>query len=114
VQANRGYAIEVRFILKGENLAVSIDDPIREANVVSAQGGGAQLRDSLQAGDALVGLNGTPIKGLTLRQLGALAAQARPKGDLVWDVRRGLSTFTRRFNGRWIKPLPLPDPGAKS
>ena len=108
VEASRSVAIEVRFILSGERLAASLDDPIREANIVDAQGEGVGLRGNPQVGDALVGLNGVPLRGLTLRQLGTLVATARKQGDLVWDVRRGLATFPLRFNGRWIKPLPTP------
>lgn len=101
-------AIEVRFMLSGKNLTSTLDDPMREANIASVQGVGAGTRQGLQTGDVLVRLNGTALQGLTIRQLGALVAGMRKKGDLVWEVRRGLTFFSRRYNGKWTKPLPLP------
>ena len=101
-------AIEVHFSLSGTNLNDNLNDPILDAYIVDVQGDRVGAWSFLLRGDFLTGLNGKPIKGLTVRQLGALVAAERKKGDLVWEVRRGVMTFTRKFNGRWIRPLPTP------
>ena len=60
----------------------------------------------LQVGDTLTGLNGTPIRGLSIRQVAALVAEARKSGRLVWEIRRGFLTLSLRHNGKWETPLP--------
>ena len=100
-------SIEVHFELSGFNLADSLADPILEAKVTAVDDDGMGARVGLKVGDTLVSLNGTVIRGLTIRQLAALVANARNhKESLIWEARRGLVPFTVRYNGKWDPPLP--------
>ena len=100
-------SIDVHFELSGTNLADSLNDPILEAKVTAVDDDGMGARLGIRLGDSLTGLNGTPIRGLTIRQLAAVVAAAREKKEsLVWEGRRGLVPFTVRYNGKWDTPLP--------
>jgi len=100
-------SIDVHFELAGVNLADSLNDPIVEARVTAVDDDGMGARLGIRVGDVLLSLNGTTIRGLTIRQLAAVVADARNhKQNLVWDGRRGLTPFTVRYNGKWDTPLP--------
>ncbi|MBP6506864.1 MAG: PDZ domain-containing protein [Opitutaceae bacterium] len=99
-------SIEVHFTLSGQNLFDNLADPIDEAKVTNVEGAGLGERMGLQVGDTLTGLNGTPIRGLSIRQVAALVAEARKSGRLVWEIRRGFLTLSLRHNGKWETPLP--------
>lgn len=100
-------SIDVHFELSGLNLADSLGDPIIEAKVTAVDADGMGARMGLQIGDSLLSLNGVTIKGLTIRQLAALVANARNnKESLIWEARRGLMAFTIKYNGKWDTPLP--------
>ncbi|MBS0662416.1 MAG: hypothetical protein JSR48_04080 [Verrucomicrobia bacterium] len=100
-------SIEVHFELAGERLGDPLNDPILDAKVTAVDYDGMGSRLGLRVGDSLVGLNGTPIRGLTILKLAALVAKARnEKTDLVWDAKRGITAFSIRYNGKWDTPLP--------
>jgi membrane-associated protease RseP (regulator of RpoE activity) len=100
-------SIEVHFELSGLNLADSLADPILEAKITAVDDDGMGARLGLHVGDTLTALNGIPLRGLNIRQIAAIVAQARhDKADLVWDGRHGLTAFTVRYNGKWDTPLP--------
>jgi hypothetical protein len=100
-------SIDVHFELAGLNLADSLNDPILEAKVTAVDTDGLGSRLGIQLGDLLTSVNGTSIRGLTIRQLAAIVANAREKKeDLRWEGRRGLVGFSVRYNGRWDTPLP--------
>lgn len=99
--------IDVHFELAGQNLADSLADPIIEAKITAVDDDGMGDRLGLRVSDVLVSLNGTNLRGLTILQVASLVANARNKKEsLVWEVRRGLTPFTVRFNGKWDTPLP--------
>ena len=100
-------SIDVHFELSGQNLADSLNDPILDAKVTAVDDDGMGARLGIRLGDSLLSLNGTAIRGLTIRQLAALVAGARDrKESLIWEGRRGLVPFTVRYNGKWDTPLP--------
>jgi hypothetical protein len=100
-------SIDVHFELAGVNLADSLNDRIVEARVTAVDTDGMGARLGIQLGDLLTSVNGTAIRGLTIRELAAIVADARDrKENLIWDGRRGLTGFTVRYNGRWDTPLP--------
>jgi C-terminal processing protease CtpA/Prc len=100
-------SIDVHFELSGTNLADSLNDPIVEARVTAVDDDGMGARLGIKLGDSFTSLNGTSIRGLTIRQLAALVAGARErKESLIWEGRRGLTSFTVRYNGKWDTPLP--------
>jgi hypothetical protein len=100
-------SIDVHFELAGVNLADSLNDPIVEAKVTAVDTDGMGARLGIQLGDLLTSINGTAIRGLTIRQLAAVVADTREKKEnLIWEGRRGLVGFTVRYNGRWNTPLP--------
>ena len=100
-------SIEVHFELSGVNLATPLADQILEARVTAVDSDGMGSRLGLRVGDVLVSLNGTALRGLTIRQLAALVADARNRqASLVWETRRGITPLTVRYNGKWDTPLP--------
>jgi len=100
-------SIDVHFELAGINLGDPLNDPILEAKITAVDDDGMGARLGLHLGDTLTSLNGTAIRGLTIRQLAAIVAKARhEKTDLVWDGRHGITPFTVRYNGKWDTPLP--------
>lgn len=100
-------SIDVHFELAGLNLADSLNDPIVEARVTAVDTDGMGARLGIQLGDLLTSVNGVAIRGLTIRQLAAIVAEARDKKEnLIWDGRRGFTGFTVRYNGKWDTPLP--------
>ena len=100
-------SIDVHFELAGQNLADSLGDPIVEAKVTAVDDDGMGARLGIRVGDVLVSLNGTLIRGLTIRQLAALVAGIRErKENLIWEGRHGLMPFIVRYNGKWDTPLP--------
>lgn len=100
-------SIDVHFELSGTNLADSLNDPILDAKVTAVDDDGMGARLGIKLGDSLTSLNGTPIRGLTIRQLAALVSAARDrKESLIWEGRRGFVPFTVRYNGKWDTPLP--------
>jgi hypothetical protein len=96
-------AITVRFRLSRQNLFDTLTDPIAEARVVWVE---TDDPAGLRTHDVLVGLNGTDLEGLTLRQIATLVSTARERGTVVWKVRRGLETVQLRHDGNWRTPLP--------
>ncbi len=99
--------INVRFNLSGENLFSSLDDPIVDARVTYVKSDGLGARMGIQVGDVLLALNGTGLKGQTIRQVAGLVEAARKQGDMIWEIRRGLTTLTLRHKGKWEIPLPV-------
>ena len=99
-------AIQVRFVLSGMNLFDPLGDPIQEARVTAVQNEASGDGTSLSRNDELLSLNGTELRGLTIRQIAALVSGARETKTLIWEVRRGLSTLIMRHNGKWETPLP--------
>lgn len=100
-------AIRVRFVLSRQNLFDPLGDPIEEARVVwvEAEAGG-NADSGIRTADVLLSVNGTELRGLTLRQIAALVAEARQSKTVLWEIRRGLSTLVVRHNGKWEVPLP--------
>ena len=100
-------SIRVRFVLSRRNLFDPLGDPIDEARVAWVE---TQADDSagsgIQTADVLVSVNGTELRGLTLRQIAALVAEARKTRTLIWEIRRGFTTLIVRHNGKWDVPLP--------
>ncbi|MBK8856604.1 MAG: hypothetical protein IPN11_02640 [Opitutaceae bacterium] len=100
-------AIRVRFVLSRQNLFDPLGDPIEEARVVWVEAEADENSGTgIQTGDVLLSVNDTELRGLTLRQIAALVAEARKSKTLLWEIRRGLSTLVVRYNGRWDVPLP--------
>lgn len=99
-------SIRVRFVLSRQNLFDPANDPILEARVVAVNATQDADDTDLRPHDLLVGLNGTPLPGLTLKQLATLVGQARGQENLIWQVRRGLETRDILHNGEWLTPLP--------
>ena len=100
-------AIRVRFVLSRQNLFDPLGDPIDEARVVWVEAEADENSGTgIQTGDVLLSVNGTELRGLTLRQIAALVAEARKSKTLLWEIRRGLSTLVVRYNGRWDVLLP--------
>ncbi len=100
-------AIRVRFVLSRENLRDPLGDPIAEARVVWVEPT-ADTSDTagIQRDDQLLAVNGTELRGLTLRQIAGLVSEARQSELVIWEVRRGLSRLTLRHNGKWQPALP--------
>lgn len=98
-------AIRVRFVLSRKALFDPTADPIVEARVSAVEATAADDETELKPGDVLTALNGTPLGGLTIRQVAALVETARGQGNLVWSVRRGLETVEILHNGDWQTPL---------
>lgn len=99
--------INVRFNLRGENLFNTLDDPIIDAHVTYVKSDGLGARMGIQVGDVLLALNGTDLKGRTIREVAVLVEAARKSGDMIWEIRRGLVTLTLRHKGKWEIPLPV-------
>jgi len=101
--------INVRFNLSGENLFNTLDDPIIDARVTYVKSDGLGARMGIQVGDMLLALNRIELKGKTIREVAVLVEEARKKGDMIWEIRRGLGTLTLRHKGKWEIPLPAVD-----
>jgi hypothetical protein len=100
-------AIRVRFELSRQNLFDPLGDPVVEARVVWVESETEENAGSgIQAADVLLSVNGTELRGLTLRQIAVLVAEARKTKNLIWEIRRGFTTLVVRHNGRWDVPLP--------
>ncbi len=100
-------AIRVRFELSRQNLFDPLGDPIVAARVEWVEAEADENSGAgIQTGDVLLSVNGTELRGLTLRQISALVAEARKSKTLIWEIRRGLTTLIVRHNGKWVVPLP--------
>ncbi|MBP6506866.1 MAG: hypothetical protein KA257_04820 [Opitutaceae bacterium] len=99
-------SIKVHFVLSGQNLFDTMADPILRAEVTRVESKGVGARMGLQAGDTLLSLNGAALRGRSIREVAALVAAGRKAGGLVWEVRRGATMVTLRYNGQWEDTLP--------
>jgi len=100
-------SIRVRFVLSRQNLFDPMGDPIDEARVVWVEAEAEENSGTgIQPADVLLSVNGTELRGLTLRQISVLVAEARKNKTLIWEIRRGFTTLIVRHNGKWDIPLP--------
>lgn len=99
-------AIEVRFILLGENLADPVDDIIKSVHIANVVLRSAESAPEILRGDIPEAINGEPIVGKTLTTVAALLTHARSQGIPKWRLKRGWRTIEVPFDGDWLVPLP--------
>ncbi|MCF7687386.1 MAG: hypothetical protein K9M98_03845 [Cephaloticoccus sp.] len=99
-------AIEVRFVLTGQNLTDPTNDKIVKAYISAVVQRSAESGPELLTGDSIAALNGEPFKGKTLIEVAAMLRQARSQGIPKWSLQRGWQTIEVPFDGDWLVPLP--------
>jgi hypothetical protein len=99
-------AIELRFILLGENLVDPAKDKIVGVSIAKVVPRSAESGPEILVWDKPEAINGEQFKGKTLTEVAAVLAHARSQGIPKWRLKRGLRTIEVPFDGEWLVPLP--------
>jgi len=99
-------AIEVRFVLRGENLTDPADDIIKSVHIANVVQRSEEGAPEILLGDIPEAINGEPFIGKTLTAVAALLTHARSQGIPKWRLKRGLHSIEVPFDGDWLVPLP--------
>lgn len=97
-------AIEVRFILSGDDLFNPLADKVVAAKVVAVHVRDIDDVPEIKVNDTIISIDGVKLQGLTLAEIAAVLDKARQNGVPAWQI-NSQSAKAVRFDGDWIIPI---------
>lgn len=99
-------AVEIQFVLSGQNLFDPLADPVESAEIMAVLIRDPDDTPEVAIGDRVLKIDGVELKGRTIPQIAELLAAARAKGVPTWEISQTLGSKTIKFDGDWLTPLP--------
>lgn len=99
-------AVEIQFILSGQNLFDPMADPVEAAEITAVLIRDPDDSPEVAIGDKLLRIDGIELRGLTIPQIAKLLTEARAKGVPAWEISQTIGTKNIKFDGDWLTPLP--------
>jgi hypothetical protein len=99
-------AVEIQFVLSGQNLFDPMADPVEAAEITAVLIRDPDDSPEVAIGDKLLRIDGVELRGLTIPQIANLLNEARSKGVPAWEISQTIGTKIIKFDGDWLTPLP--------